>query len=83
MVVQLMIDRVRLVLLARFAGAEGAASLAEQSEQVRAFVAGVVGNKQSKINAALLAELLKLAGEIRRSPMPYALIEARMLALLG
>ncbi|HRH26310.1 MAG TPA: DNA polymerase III subunit gamma/tau [Candidatus Paceibacterota bacterium] len=76
---QLLVSTVRSVIYTRFGGAGAGEELSKESEHTQSLVNSFVKGKH--VNSALLESLISLHGEVRRSPMPYVLLEARLITL--
>ncbi|MBU6310494.1 DNA polymerase III subunit gamma/tau [Patescibacteria group bacterium] len=75
----ILIDRLRMVLLLRYAPSVGAASVADLAETERAFLAKIATDPDSKINSETLRALLRAAQEVQRSPLPQLPLELAIL----
>lgn len=80
---QLALEKIRFVLLLRFAKDLEREIAEEVSPDDFAFLSGIAGKKESGINSAVLAELLGAADHVGRAYIPELPLELPLLKLFG
>lgn len=73
----LLIDSVRLVLRLRFGGVDAGSEKDSRSEHIQV-EAERMAKKAPHLNSSLLETLLNISKDLAWSPLPYALVEARL-----
>ncbi|MEN9390587.1 MAG: hypothetical protein RLZZ283_687 [Candidatus Parcubacteria bacterium] len=79
----ILIDRVRMLLMVRYAPAIGGAMLNDLSDVEQAMLKELAGDAQSKINSETLRKLLIASTETSRSPVPELPLELAIMELVG